>query len=171
MTYAEWIADYVTRHKGYVRGLCISACAEMRAAFPELTEVRGWANNDEHAWLVAPDGAVVDPTVSQFVGWGTIAYRPFKPGDTVRVGRCHQCGDAIFARVERLDDPAHARSTCNPCSGIPYVECYDCGCDLSGCTGADKEAEPRCDTCRDHHAGLCGSDCPINEHLTSEKSS
>lgn len=45
------------------------------------------------------------------------------------------------------------------------VECVDCGCailkdperrDFTG-----RVVEPRCDTCEEHHYGLCGSDCPI----------
>jgi hypothetical protein len=161
VTYVEWIAACVTRHKGHVRGLCALACANMRKEFPELVEVRGWANGCEHAWLTAPDGAVVDPTAAQFEG-EPIVYVPFKPGDAVRVGRCHECGDGIYAAVDRLDDPKHARSICNPCAGVPEIECVDCGCDLTGCTDAEKE--PRCDTCREHHDGLCGADCPHTIH-------
>lgn len=109
--HAQWIAAYVETRKGHVRGMCVGACREMRAAFPELIEVRGWANDAEHVWLTAPDGEIIDPTAAQFNP--PIDYRPFQPGDMVRVGRCMNCGDPIFAAVERLDDPKYARSTCD----------------------------------------------------------
>lgn len=40
------------------------------------------------------------------------------------------------------------------------VQCVDCGCDII----RDDElpaTEQRCDTDRDHHAKLCGEDCPV----------
>jgi len=38
------------------------------------------------------------------------------------------------------------------------VPCVDCGADIIADVDDD---EPRCDTCSDHHNGLCGADCPI----------
>jgi hypothetical protein len=114
MTYAEWLVAYAAKHP-HARGLCLIACAAMRAVFPELIETRGWANGSEHVWLVDEAGAILDPTAHQFEP--PINYRPFKPGDTVRVGRCMECGDTIFAEVDRLDDPKYARSLCPECQG------------------------------------------------------
>lgn len=42
------------------------------------------------------------------------------------------------------------------------VECVDCGCDII----YNEKLAPsmqRCDTCHDHHWGLCGMNCPIIE--------
>jgi hypothetical protein len=103
--YTQWIATYLAR-VGSPRGQCVVAANEMREAFPELVEVRGWFHCAEHCWLLAPDGTIVDPTVSQFGMWDTVpeAYRAWKPGDEVRVGRCMECGDDIYRVVQTLDD-------------------------------------------------------------------
>lgn len=117
MSYAEWIANYVKRHPR-TYGLCGSACKEMRAVFPELVEVPGWCNGREHVWLVDPEGNIVDPTASQFGdpvmdGFG-LEYRAWKPGDEVRVGRCMNCGEDIYAEVENLKDGGKShRSVCS----------------------------------------------------------
>jgi hypothetical protein len=112
--YDEWIIAYLARTP-HVYGQCTSAAREMHEAFPELVEVRGWANYREHVWLIDSSGAIVDPTATQFVP--PIEYRAFQPGDTVRVGRCMNCGDVIYAEVERLDDSKYARSVCdNDCA-------------------------------------------------------
>lgn len=39
------------------------------------------------------------------------------------------------------------------------VECIDCGAELVAMY--PNEIEPRCDSCNDHHFGLCGPKCPI----------
>ena len=116
--YVEWIAAHPG---GY--GLCVWRSAQMREAFPELKEVRGFANNREHVWLVAPEGEIVDPTEEQFE-WRPVNYQPFKPGDTVRVGKCRECGFAIFAEVGDLNDPSYARSLCNVCKEEGASETY-----------------------------------------------
>ena len=97
--YVTWIATYLSR-VGSPRGRCVAASAEMRQAFSELTEVRGWYGQTEHCWLTTPDGTIVDPTVAQF--GEPLPYRTWKPGDEVRVGRCLQCGDDIYRRVKAL---------------------------------------------------------------------
>jgi hypothetical protein len=103
--YAQWIVTYLAR-VGSPRGQCVIACDEMRKTFPELIEVRGWFYYSEHCWLQTSDGTIVDPTVSQFATWGISpeAYRAWKPGDEVRVGRCMECGDDIYRAVQTLDD-------------------------------------------------------------------
>jgi hypothetical protein len=124
--YRAWIIAYVAERKGYVRGMCTSATKKMCEAFPELTRVAGFAVNDaggaaEHFWCVAPDGTVLDPTGSQF-GWPIVEYRPFKPGDEVRVGRCMHCGMDIHVAVQSLDDPRAARSFCDEACRQYYAE-------------------------------------------------
>lgn len=125
MTYGEWITDYVSKQR-VIRGACGRAVNEMVEAFPELKCVAGWAvfawGRSEHFWCVAPDGSIVDPTVSQFSG-KLLRYQEFQAGDEVRVGRCMNCGDGIYARVERLDDRSDARSVCSPeCAGALEAE-------------------------------------------------
>lgn len=106
MTYAEWIREYESRNQDYVAGLCADATRRMVVAFPELKRVAGTAysamRTTEHWWCVAPDGTVVDPTARQFSGCGVVEYVPWKPGDEVRVGRCMNCGEDIYERVESL---------------------------------------------------------------------
>ncbi len=119
MTYDEWIADFVSKRR-VIRGACGHAVNEMVEAFPELERVAGWVTFSggcsEHFWCVAPDGSIVDPTASQF--YGKLRYVAFQPGDKVRVGRCMNCGDGIYAQVERLGDRSDARSVCSPeCAG------------------------------------------------------
>lgn len=125
--YADWIAAYVAKrphHKGwpYLYGACTQATDEMVAAFPELRRVAGFANNREHFWCETADGEIIDPTVQQFfrdemefcvLGRASVDYREFRPGDEVRVGKCMNCGDAIYARVQALGDPKVNRSACS----------------------------------------------------------
>ena len=104
VTYTEWIADYRARTPT-TRGRCVSACRTMVRAFPELTIVPGFARSawgeEEHAWCVTKSGEIIDPTDNQFPG--PITYRAWKPGDTVRVGKCANCGDNIYRAVDSLD--------------------------------------------------------------------
>lgn len=41
------------------------------------------------------------------------------------------------------------------------VECLNCGADI---IPDPTKTEQRCDTCEEHHLGLCGEDCPVTEH-------
>src|SRR6478609_5090804 len=102
MNYGQWIAEYVTRCNGFVRGKCAEATAEMAQAFPELRRVAGFAlaswGDDQHWWCVAPDGSVVDPTAAQF---GGVIFRyeeielanPHRP---IPTGACGNCGEPAF---------------------------------------------------------------------------
>lgn len=110
MTYDEWIAAYADRAraaKSSVFGRCREATDEMAAAFPELRRTPGhvlvldWGRR-AHWWLVAPDGSVVDPTAAQFPA--IIEYEPFEPGVEVRVGRCMNCGEDLYAYPQSLDE-------------------------------------------------------------------
>ena len=97
--YTDWIQGYVHRHADFVRGQCENAVKEMVAAFPELRMAKGhveteWGK-DAHWWCVAPDGSIVDPTVSQFP-W-VLDYEEYRAGDKIRIGRCTDCGEPIWA--------------------------------------------------------------------------
>jgi hypothetical protein len=111
--YEDWIRAYKIEHNWNVRGLCSIATTRMAEAFPELTRVPGWCyhstGSDEHWWLAAPDGTIIDPTASQFTG--LLRYEPFKPGDEVRVGRCMNCGIGIYEAVDALSGPR--RTSCS----------------------------------------------------------
>lgn len=69
--YARWIAEH---YPGLAAvGACRRATEAMVAAFHELRRVAGWAltadrGRVEHWWCETPDGAVVDPTASQYAG-------------------------------------------------------------------------------------------------------
>lgn len=97
MIYAEWIAAYVERHGGHVRGLCYSATIDMIAAFPELRRVRGHVGvvspRTEHWWCEAPGGVVVDPTATQFtrVGGPYLEHSGPEP-----VGLCRSCAGYVW---------------------------------------------------------------------------
>jgi hypothetical protein len=107
--YGAWIKAYVDRHNGSVLGRCHDAVKEMHAAFPELRVVRGHvyvlgihAGGRAHWWLETPEGAVVDPTESQFPA--VLSYEEWKPGDPVRIGKCMDCGQEIWEGVTSLDN-------------------------------------------------------------------
>ena len=110
--YAAWIESY-RQANPILRGACQSATEDMAKAFPELTRVPGRikfvaGGSTEHWWLTAPDGEVIDPTVSQFeyaLAHGGVEYAPWRPGDKVLVGRCMNCGDDIWRRVQILGGP------------------------------------------------------------------
>jgi hypothetical protein len=105
--------SFAAKRRGILRGACMVATAEMCAAFPELTRVAGFCDGTEHFWcIVTATGEIVDPTAAQFEGNGELDYRPFTPGDVVRVGRCMNCGDHIYAAVGALGDEGHAQSIC-----------------------------------------------------------
>lgn len=112
--YAGWIRGYEVRTPALL-GRCRDAVVEMRSAFPELTEVRGhvfcaWGRRG-HAWLVTSDGTIVDPTRGQFPG--PVEYEPWKPGDTVRVGKCMNCGDEIWRPAQTLAEEPKRESACS----------------------------------------------------------
>ena len=114
-TYEAWIAAWVLKQP-FLRGTCARGAKEMVEAFPELRRVAGWVFGPkmpptEHFWCVTRDAAIVDPTAGQFEG--ELNYREFRPGDSVCVGRCMNCGDYIYAPVESLDDPGNRRSVCS----------------------------------------------------------
>ena len=102
--YRAWIEDLRRRRSGDLVGCCESATAEMVASFPELLRVRGhvrmWASPDgderawTHWWCLTPDGAIMDPTASQFPS--PLDYMPF---DEARpyAGRCRTCGEPAYA--------------------------------------------------------------------------
>jgi hypothetical protein len=96
--YANWIKANVERD-GY--GQCKILTKKMAAEFPELRIAVGffhciWGAR-QHAWLVAPDGSVVDPTRAQFPGSGE--YEELTEdqwADRIPTGVCMDCGDDVF---------------------------------------------------------------------------
>jgi len=117
--YKEWIVKYLERHNNAVLGKCTEATKEMKEAFPELTVVPGHVFTDwgqrGHMWLTDSGDQIVDPTRSQFNL--IFEYVPWTPGQSVRVGRCMNCGDEIWVAVQTLDkDPGH-RSICSDACG------------------------------------------------------
>lgn len=105
--YEAWIDAYEAKQKSLL-GMCASATMEMVADFPELRRIGGhvlvplWGRR-AHWWCETPDGEIVDPTASQFPD--IAEYEPFVPGSEVRVSRCMNCGDDIFACVDSLTEP------------------------------------------------------------------
>jgi hypothetical protein len=120
MTYREWIDDFVAKCDGKLLGKCREAVEAMHAVFPELRIVRGHApvmgwGLRGHWWLITPDGTIVDPTEEQFPG--VMQYEEWRPGDAVRIGKCMECGDEIWADIESLDDgpPPHETFCSDDC--------------------------------------------------------
>jgi len=104
--YAEWIKAYVDRTP-HLLGRCKDAVDEMHAAFPELRPAKGYAQTlswgeRDHWWLVAENGAIVDPTEAQFPG-GIFHYREWLPGSLTRVGKCMDCGEYIWRCADTLE--------------------------------------------------------------------
>ena len=66
----------------------------------------------EHFWLKDQSGEVVDPTASQFNI--ILEYEEWKPGMSVKVGRCMNCGQDIFFEPQSLgEDRDIDRSICS----------------------------------------------------------
>lgn len=103
-TWAEWIEEYVSQQPNrFVRGKCDKATELMVEAFPELKRVAGFVHCswglDQHWWCVSPEGAVVDPTASQFQS--IYQYEELDPEDPatrarVPTGICLDCGEAVY---------------------------------------------------------------------------
>lgn len=105
LVYAAWIAEYTQAHGGAVLGLCGDATHQMTQAFPELRRVPGLVHflgggTAQHWWCVSPDGAVVDPTVSQYLPQAPVRYEELEPGqiEALPTGRCMNCGDDAYRR-------------------------------------------------------------------------
>lgn len=112
--YAAWIARFTSGCS--TLGKCHLAAVEMVSAFPELRLARGHVNDAHwgkrgHFWCVAPDGAIVDPTASQFPA--LMEYEEWKSGDEVRVGRCMNCGEDIWRPMTSLDQPPNNETFCD----------------------------------------------------------
>lgn len=96
--YEEWIAENVDEPYGK----CRQWTHAMVTFFPELRLARGWYDDllwgaRQHWWCVAPDGAIVDPTVAQFPGPKYPgAYREITDEAEIPTGICMQCGDACY---------------------------------------------------------------------------
>jgi hypothetical protein len=115
--YEAWIETLVKEHGTALMGQCQVAVRNMVLAFPELRAVAGhsygvWGKRG-HWWLVAPDGEIVDPTISQFPG--PIEYEEWVPGSEVRVGKCMNCGEEIWERVEVLENIQHKQMCSEAC--------------------------------------------------------
>jgi hypothetical protein len=103
--YDQWIANYIAK-ESFIRGMCKSACEEMKKVFPNLTLVGGKvltiAGEREHWWLLDENGQVVDPTRSQYEG--EIDYIPWTPSMEIIIGKCMNCGAIIRGIVLSLDE-------------------------------------------------------------------
>lgn len=96
--YDEWIRDNVTE----VYGKCSELTEKMLSVFPELSRVRGhyicpvWGEQ-EHWWLLTPNGEIVDPTAKQFPSGGVVGkYIQWKEGAPEPTGKCLQCGGYVY---------------------------------------------------------------------------
>lgn len=123
--YKEWVKEYIDRTP-FLLGKCHAASAEMRAAFPELQEKKGYVQTlawgeREHVWMVDEEGNIVDPTEGQFPH-GALSYREWVPGALTLVGRCMECGDQIWRCVDSLEGERHyfCGSDCEKSAEIAY---------------------------------------------------
>lgn len=101
--YYDWIAEHV---KGTGYGRCVETCAAMQEAFPlELREARGFYHDPvwgrrTHAWLVAADGSIVDPTAKQFPCGGIAdlyeEVQQEEMEDRIPTGVCQHCGCDVY---------------------------------------------------------------------------
>lgn len=95
--YQDWITDLGSNLFGRCRGVT----KEMVEAFPELRRVRGhyhcpiWGKR-AHWWCVAPDGSIVDPTVSQFPSRGIGEYVLLDETAPIPTGKCPDCGEYVY---------------------------------------------------------------------------
>ena len=97
--YKDWIASNIDPATTF--GACAERTLEMQQAFPELVRVRGhyfdgrWGRR-AHWWLVDPQGAIVDPTASQFPSGGNGVYEQWEEGAEEPCGHCINCGGECF---------------------------------------------------------------------------
>lgn len=122
--HTEWIRSYVARTP-FVRGKCATATTEMVAAFPELRRVGGlveveWpgatrpVRKEQHWWCVAPDGEIIDPTVSQFAippfsdDYEELDLTSEEARARVPTGRCVSCGEDAFGGEVTCSDECAA---------------------------------------------------------------
>lgn len=99
--YADWIASHVLDDP---TGQCLFWCEIMQDVFPELMLARGHAQPPvpipgrpqgyAHWWLVAENGAIVDPTAGQYP-WA-LTYVPYDASASEPTGRCHECGGYAY---------------------------------------------------------------------------
>lgn len=123
--YHPWIEAYMARQNYILLGKCREAVAEMRAVFPELIEKRGhvlckWGKRG-HIWLVTAEGEIVDPTADQFPLFPPLRYEEWKPGESVLVGKCMNCGDEIWRAVQTLDAEPPQESICGEACEKSYI--------------------------------------------------
>ena len=87
----------------YLRGRCYEMASELCAKFPELTLTRGhylcteWGSQ-EHWWVVAPNGEIIDPTAGQFPSQGHGTYVPWDESQPEPTGKCPVCGRYTYNR-------------------------------------------------------------------------
>lgn len=108
--YLQWIERMLKeRYRGEPHrtlGRCRQEASAMQADFPELTIVKGHVilfapegmTRRSHWWLTTPEGEIVDPTRGQFP-YAIYRYKPYAPGDPVRLGACINCGATIYGRL------------------------------------------------------------------------
>jgi hypothetical protein len=95
--YQDWIDKNVKK----ALGNCAQETLKMQKEFPELIRVRGfytchvWGRR-EHWWLVDKDGAIIDPTVSQFPSGALGEYTLWREGAEEPTGKCIECGEYTF---------------------------------------------------------------------------
>ena len=122
--YRRWIAAYVARRavKGGLLHQCREATLEMSRAFPELKRVAGRVELADgkrwvHAWMVAPDGELLDPTVLQFES-APVRYTPADEEDPKPTGQCFECMDYRYGRSrycsEKCGRAFRKRAKANP---------------------------------------------------------
>lgn len=95
--YDKWITENVPE----AYGTCQEVTEKMLAAFPELERVRGyyycltWGER-EHWWLKTKEGAIVDPTATQFPTKGNGVYAELDPDAKEPTGMCPECGEYVY---------------------------------------------------------------------------
>jgi hypothetical protein len=114
-----------SRYQSYIKerwvsnlgGKCAEATIDMVAKFPELKRVRGhyycpfWGER-QHWWCIAPDGTIVDPTVSQFPSLGSGKYVEWSEGEEEPVGRCVNCSKEVLMSKNSNVGPEFCSMSC-----------------------------------------------------------
>lgn len=108
--YAQWIINY----NGSIYRKCKQVTQEMKAAFPELTIVRGLVSilespkKFQHQWLIDTAGEIVDPTANQWIK--ITDYMPIDESDprNIPIERCVNCGEWCFGRYNTCSEKCEA---------------------------------------------------------------
>ena len=131
--YEKWIRENYP-DAASARMQCQTAVEKMKAAFPELRIVRGYAmvsvDFRPHWWMKDEAGNIIDPTAHQ---WGKILfYEEIDEDEEQPHGKCHNCGEYLYRA--RGDEQNFCLSCLKTCPAGNFIDpmAHQCGGPTAG---------------------------------------